>query len=313
MLANGQEQRRVPAVPAAGAAVHKDGRRDLASQHVRRHVAVLVRQDVDLCALAALVEVADVGHPLVGVEHAAGAQHVFHVGDAHRQRPVQVVARHVVQQLRQERMAGLGGDEGVVDSRGMRTGRDVRQPHNGRLIEGDATGDVEVDVDAARVVQQGISQDVCALDVLGVAGVVRQDVGIELGDKGRGVDVGPQLVLPVGVQRRARGDCGLVFGDAGVAQGDLVDDLGHDDGVERGRGRSRVLERLQQRRRRVLGVSVQEVWVAVEQRVKGAVCDDNLAQFVDVTAEEDDQPEDGHGGQGHDTSGPHRGRERDED
>lgn len=217
MLANRQEQRSVPAVPAAGAAVHKDGRRDLASQHVRRHVAVLVGQDMDLCALAAGVEVADVGHPLVGVEHAAGAQHVLDVGDAHRQRPVQVVAGHVVQQLRQERMAGLRGDEGVVDSRGMRAGRDVRQADNGRLVEGDATGDVEVDVDAARVVQQGISQDVCALDVLGVAGVVRQDVGVELGDKGRGVDVGPQLVLPVGVKRRAAGDGRLVLGDAGVA------------------------------------------------------------------------------------------------
>lgn len=59
-------------------------------------------------------------------------------------------------------------------------------------------------------------------------------------------------------------------------------------------------------------MSVQQIGVTVEQRVKGAVCDDDLAQLVDVTAEEDDQPEDGDGGQGHDTSGPHRGREREE-
>lgn len=288
-------------MPTAGAAVDKDGRRDLATEHVRRHIAVLVGQDVDGAAEAALHEVTDVRHPLVGVEHAAGAEHVLDVGNAHRQRPVQVMAGHVLQQLRQERMAGLSRDKGIVDAGRVSAGRHVGQADNGRRVERHTTGDIEVDVDAARVVQQSIAQDVGALDVLGVAGVVRQDVGVELGDKGRGIDVGPQLVLPVWVQIGAAGDGGLVLGDAGVAQGDLVDDFGHDDGAERR------IRRLEIGGRDILRVSIQNIGVVMQQRVECAVRQDNFAQLVDVPAEQDGEPENGNGRQGHDVSGSHRG------
>ena len=176
VLPNQHNGRCVPAVPAARAPVPEQRRRHRPAQHVRVHVPLCISEDVRLLALRAARrhERALVAHPAVGEEHAARAEHVLDVGHA----PEEVSAWNSREEVAQEAVAGAGEDEGVVHAGGVGAGGDERDGAEG--VEGRETCDVHVEVDAAEVVEQGVAEDVGALDALAVVVVVREDVWVVL-------------------------------------------------------------------------------------------------------------------------------------
>lgn len=166
---------------------------------MRGDVASLVGQDVYSLLFVTSDKGSGVLHPHVGEEHAASTEHVLNVRQSHGQTPVHVVTRNRVKQVRQKGVAGSCSDKGIVDSGGMGAWRDEGQAQQRCFFEGNRAGDVEIKVDTAILVQNGISQHVGALDVLEVAFVVRSDLGVVFAHEAGRIGVSPQVVLPVGV------------------------------------------------------------------------------------------------------------------
>jgi hypothetical protein len=289
VLAHPEDERRVLVVPAAFSAVAEQGRCDFASQHVGCRIVVFVREYVDLVfsvtPVAVLVPVsAHVSHPCVGDEHAACGEHVF---DVWQTWPREVVFRDLLDELGEEGVSGSRQDECVVDA--GRVGGRCQEWDVKKEIQVHKTGDVDIEVDAAVVLQQKIAEDVGPLDRLGVVYVglvhlwsvvewvllLRVVFAYPIGC----VLVCPENVLPVGVQSHAGIACGLVFRESVrtiivvkvfLVEENLMHVLGYE--VMRRRG---VIRRGGRSIRRVRDEVQVQLW-------KSDVCADALDEIADV-------------------------------
>lgn len=224
-------------MPATRSAVLKQRRDNLASQHVSFHFSILVCEDVHSvllsCFRCGCGTIECIAHPHVGKVHAACAQHVLDV----RHGPGEIATGDAGEQHGEEGVTRAGEDEGVVHAGWVGAWRDPGEIREGsasvrrdRSIECNAAGNVEVEVDASEVMEQGVSEDVGTLDVLLVAGVVGKDVRVVLRDEGGRVVVVPHVERPFWVKLLATFYCWLVFAQtcvcSALGEKDLVDDLG---------------------------------------------------------------------------------------
>lgn len=95
-------------------------------------------------------------------------------------------------------MALFRQDEGVVDARGKGAGRQPREMQE--TVQRSPALQIQVQVHAAEVVEEEISQDVCALDGLRVAHVVAQEVWVVGRYELRCGGICPQVEGPVFVE-----------------------------------------------------------------------------------------------------------------
>lgn len=165
----------------------------------------------------------------------------------------------------------------------MRAGEDEGVVHASRVGAGGDEGDVaevvqrlearhvHVEVDAAEMVEQGVAQDIGALDALLVAAVVWEDVRVVLGHERIRALVGPEIVRPVRVHGPAALDRGLILcqlGGPALGQKDLVDDLWCELAIAC----------FWRRRAGGLRISIQRLGVPAEEGVECAVCSRDLSE-----------------------------------